>query len=126
MSENLLNEFRCLVVETELDTEKDKWLNNALQYSYATGNYKTYHSENNRMCGYIAWANVSDVTYRRVQLFSVFPQFYYEWLEGGNLMVFDIVCEDCIVEEISNYLQKLKIERNAKLVTNIINIGMQL
>lgn len=57
--------------------------------------------------GYIAWADVSKETARRLRASGIFPQYDYEWREGNILLILDVAFDPSIRADAKKVLRKL-------------------
>lgn len=57
--------------------------------------------------GYIAWADISKETARRLQSAGTYPQYVYEWREGKILLILDIAFDPSIRAQAVSTLRDL-------------------
>lgn len=57
--------------------------------------------------GYIAWADISKETARRLLSAGAYPQYEYEWREGRILLILDIAFEPLVRAKAKSELRKL-------------------
>ena len=48
-------------------------------------------SENGDLIGYLLWASISDSMLELWQTYGYYPSYPYEWLEGNNILLLDVL-----------------------------------
>lgn len=85
---------------------------------------KVFYSPSGEKIGYIAWANVSKENIRIIIKTRKLPIYYYEFNDGKNTVIYDMVClpdwEAYAKQQLMNYLWEKKyffaLFRRGKLV----------
>ena len=69
----------------------NSYLLKMLKYSVIWNKYRIFYDSNGNPIGYIAWADIVEESLYRLFRYGSYPDYFYEWNEGGIRLFIDFV-----------------------------------